>query len=71
MNNNNNIINPNNDHVVGDIASDAISCVKFHHNAQFIVSSWDSTISVYEFFGNNQSKKLGQQKHDNCIRLLL
>jgi len=66
--NNNGAINPNNDHVVPDTASDAISCVKFHpQNAQFIVSSWDNSISVYEFFGNNQSKKLGQQKHDKPI----
>jgi len=67
-NNNNGPINPNNDHIVSDIANDAISCCKFHpSSAQFIVSSWDNTISVYEFFGNNQSKKLGQQKHDKPI----
>eukprot|EP01083_Nonionella_stella_P107195 310258_1 len=68
-NNNNNssggAVNPNNDYVIPNTPNNAISCVRFHPSkAQFIVSSWDNTISYHEFFGNNQCKQVGQQKHD-------
>lgn len=62
------MINPNNDHMVVDPPSDAISNVQFHPNqARFIVSSWNNSIAMYEFFGNNQSKKCAQQLHDRPV----
>eukprot|EP00484_Ammonia_sp_Unknown_P021691 CAMPEP_0197025222 /NCGR_PEP_ID=MMETSP1384-20130603/5621_1 /TAXON_ID=29189 /ORGANISM="Ammonia sp." /LENGTH=470 /DNA_ID=CAMNT_0042453723 /DNA_START=210 /DNA_END=1622 /DNA_ORIENTATION=- len=66
--NSSNALNPNNDHVVRDAPNDAISRIKFHPSKpQFIASSWDSSVSVYEFFGNNQSKKLGEKKHEKPV----
>jgi len=60
--------NPNNDHIVGDSPSDAISSARFHPNqARFIVGCWDNSISMHEFFGGNQSKKMGQQTHDRPV----
>lgn len=66
--NNTSIINPNNDYIVPDPPTDAISCLQFHPNqACFIVGSWDNNISMYEFFGNNQSKKVSFQTHDRPV----
>jgi len=63
-----NILNPNNDHVVPDTSGDAISNVQFNpKQSQFIVSSWDGSISAYEYFGNNQSRKLGEQRHPKPV----
>jgi len=61
-------INPNKDYILNDPPSDAISSVHFHPNqARFVVGSWDNSVGIYEFFGNNQSKKLGQQTHDRPV----
>jgi len=61
-------LNPNGDHIVNDPPSDSISAMQFHPNqARFVAASWDSSVSMYEFFGNNQSKKLGQQTHDRPV----
>ena len=54
--------NPNNDHMIAQPPTDAISGVQMHpHQPRFIVSSWDKSITMYEFFGKNQSKGLCKQ----------
>ena len=51
--------NPNNDHMISVPPSDTVSNVQFHpFRDRFIVSSWDTSVSMYEFFGSNQSKGL-------------
>ena len=58
-NNTSAVVNPNNDHQIVDPPSDAVSCIKCHPNQpRIVVGSWDNTIVQYEFFGNNQSRKL-------------